>query len=90
MLFFAVFLLFSLLILRLGVVQIVSGEEYKREVERTEDVLVNNSVPRGKIYDRVGNVIVDNTPMNAITYTRTQSTKTEDMMEVARKSGTID
>jgi cell division protein FtsI/penicillin-binding protein 2 len=84
-LFFAVFLLFSLLILRLGVVQIVSGEEYKREVERTEDVLVNNSVPRGKIYDRVGNVIVDNTPMNAITYTRTQSTKTEEIVDVARK-----
>ncbi|RIW31095.1 penicillin-binding protein 2 [Bacillus salacetis] len=84
-LFFAVFLLFSLLILRLGVVQIVSGEEYKREVERTEDVLVNNSVPRGKIYDRVGNVIVDNTPMNAITYTRTQSTKTDEIMDVARK-----
>ncbi|WP_421385493.1 peptidoglycan D,D-transpeptidase FtsI family protein [Bacillus salacetis] len=84
-LFFAVFLLFSLLILRLGVVQIVSGEEYKREVERTEDVLVNNSVPRGKIYDRVGNVIVDNTPMNAITYTRTQSTKTEEIIDVARK-----
>jgi cell division protein FtsI/penicillin-binding protein 2 len=83
-LFFAVFLLFSLLILRLGVVQIVSGEEYKREVERTEDVLVNNSVPRGKIYDRVGNVIVDNTPMNAITYTRTQSTKSEDILKVAR------
>ncbi|MGM0844236.1 MAG: penicillin-binding transpeptidase domain-containing protein [Bacillota bacterium] len=83
-LFFAVFLLFSLLILRLGLVQIVSGEEYKREVERTEDVLVNNSVPRGKIYDRVGNVIVDNTPMNAITYTRTQSTKSEDMIKVAR------
>ncbi|WP_044022743.1 peptidoglycan D,D-transpeptidase FtsI family protein [Bacillus sp. SG-1] len=84
-LFFAVFLLFSLLILRLGIVQIVSGEEYKREVERTEDVLVNNSVPRGKIYDRVGNVIVDNTPMNAITYTRTQSTKTTEIIEVARK-----
>lgn len=84
-LFFAVFLLFSLLILRLGIVQIVSGEEYKREVERTEDVLVNNSVPRGKIYDRVGNVIVDNTPMNAITYTRTQSTKTDEIIKVARK-----
>ncbi|WP_456274919.1 penicillin-binding transpeptidase domain-containing protein [Bacillus sp. AK031] len=84
LLFFAVFLLFSLLILRLGVVQIVSGEEYKREVERTEDVLVNNSVPRGKIYDRVGNVIVDNTPMNAITYTRAQSTKSEDILKAAR------
>jgi cell division protein FtsI/penicillin-binding protein 2 len=84
-LFFAVFLLFSLLILRLGVVQIVSGEDYKREVERTEDVVVDNSVPRGKIYDRLGNVVVNNTPMSAITYTRTQSTKSMDIVEVARK-----
>ena len=48
MLFFVVFLLFSLLILRLGVVQIVYGEDYKREIERTVDVTVNNPVPRRK------------------------------------------
>ena len=60
MLFFIVFLLFSVLILRLGVVQIVYGEDYKREIERTEDVTVNNPVPRGKMYDAYGNIIVDN------------------------------
>ncbi len=85
LLFFAVFILFSILILRLGIVQIVNGEGYKKEVERTEDVVVNTSVPRGKIFDRFGNVIVDNIPVNAITYTRTQSTKTKEMLEVAEK-----
>jgi cell division protein FtsI/penicillin-binding protein 2 len=85
LLFFAVFLLFSLLVLRLGVVQIVNGQSYQKEVERTEDVVVDTGVPRGKIYDRYGNVIVDNVPLNAITYTRTQSTKTEEMMDVATK-----
>ncbi|MFW0780485.1 peptidoglycan D,D-transpeptidase FtsI family protein [Rossellomorea marisflavi] len=85
MLFFAVFLLFSMLVLRLGVVQIVNGESYKSEVERTEDVVVNTGVPRGKIYDRYGNVIVDNVPLNAITYTRTNTTTTEEMIDVATK-----
>ncbi|WP_421385428.1 peptidoglycan D,D-transpeptidase FtsI family protein [Bacillus salacetis] len=85
LLFFLVFLLFSLLILRLGVVQIVSGEDYKREVDRTEDVVVTNSVPRGKIYDRTGRVIVDNVARSAITFTPAQSSKPEEMMKTAQK-----
>ncbi len=85
MLFFAVFLLFSALILRLGVVQIVYGDDFKREIERTEDVTVNNPVPRGKMYDRSGNVIVDNIPLNAITYTKYQGTDSKEMLETAEK-----
>ncbi|OCA91119.1 penicillin-binding protein [Bacillus sp. FJAT-27225] len=84
-LFFAVFVLFSLLILRLGIVQIVYGDDFKREVERTEDVTVKNPVPRGKMYDRNGNIILDNEPLNAITYTRYQGTTQEEMLEVAEK-----
>ncbi|PLR85938.1 penicillin-binding protein [Bacillus canaveralius] len=83
MLFFAVFLLFSLLILRLGVVQIVYGDDYKREIARTEDKIINNSVPRGKMFDRNGKVIVDNTPLNAITYTKYQGTKQQEILRVA-------
>lgn len=83
-LFFIVFFLFSILILRLGVVQIVSGEDYKREVERTEDITVNNPVPRGKMYDRNGKVIVDNTPKNAIIYTNFGASQDE-MLTVARR-----
>ncbi|ALC89928.1 penicillin-binding protein [Bacillus sp. FJAT-18017] len=84
-LFFAVFVLFSLLILRLGIVQIVYGDDFKREVERTEDVTVKNPVPRGKMFDRNGQVILDNEPLNAITYTRYQGTTQEEMLEVAEK-----
>ncbi|BDG46511.1 MULTISPECIES: penicillin-binding protein 2 [Parageobacillus] len=84
-LFFVVFLLFSALILRLGVVQIVYGEDYRKEVERTEDEIVSTPVPRGKIYDRFHRVIVDNTPENAITYTRSKTTTPEDTLKVARK-----
>ncbi len=85
MLFFVVFVLFSVLILRLGVVQIVYGDDYRREIERTEDVTVNNPVPRGKIFDRHHKVIVDNKPLDSITYTRYQGTKTDEMLETAEK-----
>ncbi len=85
LLFISVFFLFSLLILRLGIVQIVQGNHYEAEVARTENVKSHNGTPpRGKVYDRYRNVIVDNVPLNAITYTRTQTTKPEDMLKVAR------
>ncbi|KAB7670042.1 peptidoglycan D,D-transpeptidase FtsI family protein [Bacillus sp. B1-b2] len=82
--FFFVFLLFSALILRLGFVQIVYGEDYKRELEKTEDVTVNTSVPRGKMYDTTGKVIVDNVAEKAITYTNTGESQ-EVMIETAEK-----
>lgn len=85
LLFISVFFLFSLLILRLGIVQIVQGNHYEAEVARTENVKSHNGTPpRGKVYDRYRNVIVDNVPLNAITYTRTQTTKPEDMLKVAK------
>ena len=84
-LFFVVFLLFSALILRLGVVQIVYGEDYRKEAERTEDEIVSTPVPRGKIYDRSHQVIVDNIPRKAITYTRSKTTTPEDTLKAARK-----
>lgn len=84
MLFFVVFFLFSILILRLGVVQIVYGDDYKREVERTEEITVANPVPRGKMYDRNGKLIVGNTPKKAITYTNYGSDQ-EEMLQVAER-----
>ncbi|MFL6563128.1 MAG: penicillin-binding protein, partial [Bacillus sp. (in: firmicutes)] len=83
MLFFVVFVLFSVLILRLGELQIVFGDDFKREIERTEDITVNNPGPRGKMFDRNGKIIVDNTPLNAITYTKYQQTTQEEMLKTA-------
>lgn len=84
-LFISIFVLFSMLIFRLGYLQIVKGEDYVLAIERTEEVAVNTSVPRGRIYDRYGRILVDNEPQNAITYTKMQSTKQEEMIEVAEK-----
>lgn len=84
-LFISIFILFSILILRLGYLQIVKGEEYVLEVQRTEEVSVNTSSPRGRIYDRYGRILVDNEPQNAITYTKFPTTTQEEMIEVAEK-----
>ncbi|MFJ5564492.1 peptidoglycan D,D-transpeptidase FtsI family protein [Lysinibacillus xylanilyticus] len=84
-LFFAIFLVFSMLIFRLGYMQIVKGEDYVRDLERKEEVSVNTSVPRGRMYDRYGRILVDNQPENAITYTKMQATKTDEILDIAEK-----
>ncbi len=88
-LFFTIFLLFSILIFRLGFLQIVQGEEYVRELKRTEEVPINTSVPRGRIYDSEGRILVDNEPQNAITYTKLQTTTQEEMLKIAEMLASI-
>ncbi|WP_440895856.1 peptidoglycan D,D-transpeptidase FtsI family protein [Amphibacillus sp. Q70] len=68
-LFLFVFLLFSLLILQLGVVQILNGEEARQRVNETENTKTTIAVPRGLMYDRFGHLILDNEPERSITYT---------------------
>ena len=84
LLFFSIFMLFSILILRLGFVQIVYGENFKRELERKEDITINNPVPRGKMFDSNHRVIVDNVPKRAITYTNMGASQKE-MLDTAEK-----
>ncbi|WP_019377957.1 peptidoglycan D,D-transpeptidase FtsI family protein [Virgibacillus halodenitrificans] len=84
-LFFVIFLLFSVLILQLGVVQILNGEEFQKEIERTVKDTTKIPVPRGKIYDSNYDVIVDNKPLYSITYTPAKGVQAEDRLEVAQK-----
>ncbi|MEK4303906.1 MULTISPECIES: peptidoglycan D,D-transpeptidase FtsI family protein [Oceanobacillus] len=84
-LFFAIFLLFSALVLQLGVVQILNGESYQDEIQRTNLDTTNVPVPRGKIYDTNGELIVDNEAMYSITYTPSNDVQAEERLEVAEK-----
>ncbi|MCY1691916.1 hypothetical protein OVA29_15740 [Exiguobacterium sp. SL14] len=68
LMFFVVFLLFAILIFRLGVVQIVNGEKISREVQKTEMIASKYEVPRGKIYDRDGRLLVDTISKYSIVY----------------------
>ena len=85
-LFFFVFLLFSGLILRLGFVQIVQGEEFISQLGRVIEATDRQEAPRGIMYDRYGHVIVDNQVEYSITYTNpSQSTRAETMLAIARE-----
>ncbi|PFE51795.1 penicillin-binding protein, partial [Bacillus cereus] len=88
-LFFCVFLLFSGIIIQLGKVQIFDGETYKNEVEKRENATVSLTVPRGKIYDREGNPVVDNKSLRTITYTKVKGVKSEEMLKIARQLAEI-
>lgn len=82
-LFAGVFVCFALLILRLGYLQIVSGEEFEAEVARTETTLATGNVPRGEIFDAEHRKLVGNTAVQTITYTRGQGVSSEDMAKIA-------
>jgi len=84
-LFFVVFLLFSVLILQLGMLQIVDGRSFAEEVNKTKTVISEKSVPRGRIFDRNHELMVGNQPMYSITYSRSQRTTNEEMLETAEK-----
>lgn len=83
--FFVVFLLFAGIILQLGVVQILNGEEAQDEIDRTENTTTSIPVPRGEFYDRYGRVVVDNKPLYSITYTPPKGVQSNDKLELAEE-----
>lgn len=84
-LFFIIFLLFSTLILQLGVVQILDGASYQEEIDQTVQDTTKIPVPRGRMLDRNHNVLVDNAPLYAITYTPPKGVQAEDKLKVAQE-----
>ncbi|KKI92081.1 penicillin-binding protein [Bacillus sp. SA1-12] len=83
--FFLVFSLFVALIVRLGIVQIVQGEEFLKEVSKTEADYASLPAPRGKMVDRYNRVVVDNKSIPAITYQVDKTTKAEGKIKTAKK-----
>ncbi|MRS08800.1 peptidoglycan D,D-transpeptidase FtsI family protein, partial [Bacillus anthracis] len=69
----------------LGKVQIIDGETYRNEVNKKEDVTVSTPVPRGKMFDRQGQVIVNNKPLRTVTYTKMKGVDSKEVLQVARQ-----
>lgn len=88
-LFFMVFVLFSILILRLGVIQIIKGEAYAAQAEKTDVTPVSYSVPRGKIYDTNHKLVVYNIPEKAIIYTPPKNPQPGELLELGKKLNTF-
>ena len=52
--------IFAIIVLRLGYLQIAQGSHYKQLIKNSENLTINEAVPRGRILDRNGKVLVDN------------------------------
>lgn len=76
-LFFITFILFSALIFRLGVLQIVHGEEYNNKLGTQTVRKIMVEAPRGWIMDRNGEILVRNVPIYTVTYTKTSQFSAE-------------
>ncbi|BDR58496.1 peptidoglycan D,D-transpeptidase FtsI family protein [Xylocopilactobacillus apicola] len=91
LLFFIVFILFAILVLKLGDVQLQHGKEHQSEIDQTKLLSITTPVQRGLIYDSRGNVLAGNQATNAITYTRGLSVTKSEMYKIAVKlAGFID
>ena len=77
-------LLFSVLGIKLYSVMIVDHSEYEESLKELSYTTVEGtSAPRGRIYDRNYNIIVDNKAVKSITYKKDRNVSTEDMIELA-------
>lgn len=85
LLFFVIFTLFVSLIVRLGYLQIVEGEEFTQKITENSSLVINTASPRGQIYDAKGKVLVENKANLAITYTRGKNIEGKDIFPIANK-----
>ncbi|HAX72418.1 MAG TPA: penicillin-binding protein 2 [Firmicutes bacterium] len=79
----ATILLFLVVVGRIYMIQVTHSDEYKAYLERSGTVSLQKNVPRGVIYDRNFNVMVDNEAVNTITYQLYSDVSTSEMKEIA-------
>ena len=81
-----VFLFFSALTLKLVNVQIINKDKYKKSLDDIKvDEVYSTSTPRGRIFDRNYNLLVDNVGVRTIYYKRKPETSTKTQIELAYK-----
>ena len=78
--------LFSILGLKLYSVMVLERKENTSKLlALTSNKVTLNSSPRGRIYDRNYNIIVDNKAINTIVYKKDKSVSNKEMIELAYK-----
>ena len=77
-------ILFFILILKITSIQILNNEKYKKLLDNlTIDEVYSTSTPRGRIYDRNYNLLVDNIGVKTIYYKRKNGTTLKDEINIA-------
>jgi cell division protein FtsI/penicillin-binding protein 2 len=83
---FFIIISFSFLSLFLIIVQVGEEHEYKSKLTKaTEKIVSSNSVPRGRIYDRNYNILVDNVGKKTIYYKKPKGVKVSEEIDLAYK-----
>lgn len=78
--------LFIIIMYKLVDIQILNKDEYAKKLDNLKvSIVYSSSTPRGRIYDRNYNLLVDNVGVNTIYYKRVKGTTTKEQIELARK-----
>ena len=81
-----IFILMSILVIDLYYVQVVKNRFYEQKVVSLGKVIVlGESSPRGRIYDRNGKIIADNVAIKTISYKKEKGVTTLEEIELAYK-----
>lgn len=83
LLFLIIVILFTIILLRLGYMQLMNASFYTAKLNETYTYKVTSSNPRGKIYDSNGLVLVDNSIKKVISFTRDNKMTSDYLLEVA-------
>lgn len=83
--FFIVLFLFGVVIFKIVDVMIFNRDKFSEQIALlTYDKVFGPSTPRGRIYDRNYNIIVDNKSLKTITYQKKKGTSSQDMISSAK------
>ena len=85
--FFVVILLsFTVISIKIVNVMVLNEKKYDKELSLlTYTTVLGTSSPRGRIYDRNYNILVDNKSLKTITYQKQKGVTQKDMIEVAKR-----
>lgn len=74
------------LFISLFYIQVIKASDYQKKLTSLEKTTVTGTTaPRGRIYDRNHNLLVDNTPTKLITYKKQKTNTTSKEIEIAYK-----
>ena len=85
---FIIILGFSAIIFKLVKLQIMSVDDYQEKlVAATEKIVLGDSTPRGRIYDRNHKLLVDNTAVKTIYYKKEPRVSSDEEVKIAYRLG---
>ena len=88
--YFIIIMIFSILLGRVIYLNIYNKDNYVKKLEnKTINYVEGASAPRGRIIDRNGKILVDNTGIKTVFYTKLKDISLKDELNIARKLASI-